>query len=151
MNFIKYSFRRHCLSPMKSLKLQTASNWATLMLGSTGQAKKEGRRLQLDYSAVRDDKKSGTCQDGWVQVGAASLKCCLSLIGAGSFSVLLICLPLHFRHFPPFSKCSFHHFSSFQNISFHLFQSWLQVGLRCIHLVRKPLSWQAAENECRWC
>ena len=24
--------------------------------------------FQLDYDAARDDKKSGVCQDGWVQV-----------------------------------------------------------------------------------
>ena len=103
MNFRQYPFRRHCLSSMKSLKLQTASNWATLTLGSTGQAEKEGRRLQLDYSAVRDDKKSGTCQDGWVQVGAASLKCCLSLILWPWCRQFLCPFALPSFAFPPFS------------------------------------------------
>ena len=55
--------------------MQSSSNWVTLTLGgklggSMGGAGPERREqsFQLDYDAVRDDKKSGVCQDGWVQV-----------------------------------------------------------------------------------
>ena len=72
-------FSRHCLSSKTPLKMQSSSNWVTLTLGgklggtiggTMGGAGPERREqsFQLDYDAVRDDKKSGVCQDGWVQV-----------------------------------------------------------------------------------
>ena len=36
-------------------------------MGGAGPERRE-QSFQLDYDAVRDDKKSGVCQDGWVQV-----------------------------------------------------------------------------------
>ena len=36
-------------------------------MGGAGPERRE-QSFQLDYDAARDDKKSGVCQDGWVQV-----------------------------------------------------------------------------------
>ena len=68
---------------------------------------------------VRDVEKSGACHDGWVQV----------------VSLLLSLVHHLFKIIFPLSKY-------FDPIPF-------QVGLRCMQLVANPLSWQAAETECR--